>query len=382
VSDAAQFSAEDRRYMRAAMREADRARGHTRPNPAVGALLVRGGKVLARGRTQAAGGRHAEIDALARARDARGATLYTTLEPCCHTGRTGPCTAAIRQAGVARVVVGCRDLNPQVSGKGIARLRRIGIRVDVGCLEAECFAQNRAFFRWIREGRPWVTLKVAATLDGFIAPRPPRPRGIHWITGPAARSAAHELRAAHDAVLVGAGTVLADDPRLTVRNGSAGPQPLRVVLDGQLRTPVSAKLLKQEGPRPLLVGSARPRDGGQARRHKALLRAGADVLLLPSGRDGAVAVPALLAALAEREVQSLLVEGGSRVLGAFIAARAADAVAWFLAPRLAGAGVPVVEGPGLDWGAPLALAPPTVKAVGHDLLVTADVIPDSRRPRG
>src|SRR5262245_17461438 len=183
------FSAEDLRMMRSALELAEKGRGATRPNPVVGAVLVRGGRVLARGFHRRAGGPHAEIEALARVNfRAPGATLYVTLEPCCHRGRTGPCTEPIIRAGIARVVVGCRDVNPLVSGRGIARLRRAGIDVAIGCREDECFAQNRAFFVWIRERRPRVTLKIAATLDGFIAEGRPRGR-IQWITGPAARRA-------------------------------------------------------------------------------------------------------------------------------------------------------------------------------------------------
>jgi diaminohydroxyphosphoribosylaminopyrimidine deaminase/5-amino-6-(5-phosphoribosylamino)uracil reductase len=390
VSDGDQaptFSDADRRHMRAALALAERGRGTTRPNPVVGALVVKDGKVLARGYHQRAGGAHAEVAALRRLGPrARGTTLYVTLEPCCHTGRTGPCTAEVISAGVSRVVVGCRDVNPRVNGRGITRLRRAGIQVEVGCLEAESQAQNRAFFRWIRDRRPFITLKVASTLDGFIGQRalaPVEGRGpAEWITGLPARTVAHELRAQHDAVLVGAGTVLADDPQLTVRLGDASAQPLRVVLDGRLRTPPSARLLSADpGAPPLVIGTERPGDRSQTRRARRLTAAGADVLLLPAGRDGTVALAKVLEALADRGVQSLLVEGGSRVLGAFIASRAADAVAWFVAPRLAGRGVPVVEGPGLDWGSPLVLTPPTVRLVGQDLLVTADVVTNGRSGR-
>ena len=208
-----------------ALRLAERARGQTHPNPVVGAVVVEGGKIVARGWHRQAGGPHAEILALdALGRRAPRATLYVTLEPCCHTGRTGPCTERVLAAGIKRVVVGCLDENPLVAGKGIRRLRRAGVQVDVGCLQRECRSANRGFFRWIQEGRPQVTLKAAATLDGFIAPRQTNGTAnghirsrIHWITGPAARLAAHRLRAGHDAILVGVGTVIADDPQLTVR---------------------------------------------------------------------------------------------------------------------------------------------------------------------
>ncbi|HEX4406631.1 MAG TPA: bifunctional diaminohydroxyphosphoribosylaminopyrimidine deaminase/5-amino-6-(5-phosphoribosylamino)uracil reductase RibD, partial [Polyangia bacterium] len=240
------FSAADDRFMRRALVLAARGRGATRPNPMVGAVVARGGRILAEGFHRRVGGPHAEVNALARLSPgaARGATLYVNLEPCCHTGRTGPCTEAILAAGIARVVVGMRDPNPLVDGRGVARLRRAGVRVDLGCLEAESRALNRAFAIWVRERRPLVTLKAAASLDGFIADgRPRKRRAPAWITGPEARLVAHELRAAHDAVLVGSGTVLADDPHLTVRLPGAKEAPTRVVLDGRLRTPPKAKVL-------------------------------------------------------------------------------------------------------------------------------------------
>jgi diaminohydroxyphosphoribosylaminopyrimidine deaminase/5-amino-6-(5-phosphoribosylamino)uracil reductase len=380
------FSEQDRRFMRMALRLAERGRGTTRPNPMVGAVLVSGGRVVATGYHQRAGGPHAETVALqAVSGRAPGATLYVTLEPCCHTGRTGPCTQSVLAAGLARVVVGCIDENPQVAGKGVARLRRGGLRVDVGCLEAECHALNRAFFVWIARQRPLVTLKAAATLDGFIAPPGTtresglRPDAIHWITGQEARAEAHALRADHDAILVGAGTVLADDPRLTAR---PGPPILRVVLDGRLRTPPEARLFSErKGPPPLVVGGlpARLAPAERARhqrRQRALVRAGAEVLLLPARRDHQVPLPRVLKALARRGVQSLLVEGGSQVLSAFIGARLVDRVAFFFAPRLQGAGVPLSGGErGLPWAEPLRLGPVKVRRLAGDILLSADVLP-------
>lgn len=383
MSDA--FDAEDQRFMRMALALAERGRGQTHPNPVVGAVVVKDGRVLARGYHHRAGGPHAEIEALAKLDfQAQDATLYVTLEPCSHTGRTGPCAPRLLEAKLRRVVVGCRDLNPRVSGRGIALLRRGGVTVDVGCLEAECHGQNRAFFRWISEDRPWVTLKIAATLDGFIAPTT-APRGkVNWITSPAARAVSHELRVAHDAILVGAGTVLADDPQLTARGvpGASADRPLRVILDGRLRTPPTARILKTGGTPPLIVGAhGRREDPALGARIRRLERAGAEVLLLPAGADRHLPLPAVLRALAEREVQSLLVEGGSHVLGAFIRARLVDSVAWFLAPRLAGAGVGIVQGGGLDWRFPIVLGPPTTRVVGGDVLVTADAIVQRRRGR-
>jgi diaminohydroxyphosphoribosylaminopyrimidine deaminase/5-amino-6-(5-phosphoribosylamino)uracil reductase len=379
---APRFDDEDRRYMRLAMTLAERARGSTRPNPVVGAVVVRGGRVLARGYHHRAGEDHAEIDALRKLdMKAPGATLYVTLEPCTHLGRTGPCAPQVLKAGIRRVVVGCRDCNPLVAGRGIALLRRAGVQVDVGCLETECQAQIRDFLVWIAERRPRVTLKVAATLDGFIAPAVPNGK-VNWITSPAARQVAHELRATHDAILVGVGTVLADDPQLTVRGvpGAPSDRPLRVVLDGRLRTPPGAKILRTGGVPPLVIGAhGRRADPALGARIRRLERAGAEVLLLPAGRDGHIHLPRVMRALAERGVQSLLVEGGSHVLGAFITARLVDRVTWFLAPRLAGSGVSIVQGGGLDWRFPVALGPPTTRIVGSDLMVTAEAVGRPRR---
>ena len=348
------FSAADERFMRRALALAEKGRGTTRPNPVVGAVVVRDGRIIGEGFHKRAGEPHAEINAL-NALDggpgaAHGATLYVTLEPCCHVGRTGPCTAAVVESKLARVVVGCGDPNPLVDGGGIARLRRAGVQVDVGCLEHECHEAIRAYAVWISEQRPLVTLKAAATLDGVIADGSRRKaRKPVWITGEPARQAAHELRATHDAVLVGAGTVRADDPRLTVRVAGkkrrAAEQPLRVVLAGRRALPRRSHVLDAAAPSLVL----RPGSG-------------------PGGLRRA------LATLARNGVQSLLVEGGAKIHGAFIAAGLVDRVALFVAPRLAGGGVPVAAGAGLSLENALRLGPLTVRTVGEDLLITGDVL--------
>jgi diaminohydroxyphosphoribosylaminopyrimidine deaminase/5-amino-6-(5-phosphoribosylamino)uracil reductase len=375
------ITASDEQFMRQALAMAERGRGHTHPNPIVGAVIVRGGRVLATGYHHRAGQPHAEIDAFSqKGLKPKGATLYVTLEPCNHQGRTGPCTEAIIAAGIRRVVVGCCDENPLVSGRGILRLRRAGIRVDVGCLKEACHAQNKAFFRWIRNKRPWVTLKVAATLDGFISalPAPSDPR-LRFVTGPKARAFSHHLRSQHNAILVGAGTVLADNPRLTVRAAEGSPSGLlRVVLDGNLRTPPNARLLRLYGNSPALIIGAKAGKGREAvarlRREKALRRAGAEVLLLPADRAGRIPIRLVLRALAKRGIQSLLVEGGGHIHAAFISERMVDSVAFFFAPRLVGSGCRIVEGPGLDWRAPLRLGPLSASTIGQDVLLQADVI--------
>jgi diaminohydroxyphosphoribosylaminopyrimidine deaminase / 5-amino-6-(5-phosphoribosylamino)uracil reductase len=377
VEDRLKEKLRDRRWMRQALVLARRGRGSTRPNPMVGAVVVRAGRVLGQGFHLRAGDPHAEANALAGlGKRAVGATVYVTLEPCCHTGRTPPCTAALIEAGVARVVIGVRDPNPLVDGRGIARLRRAGVRVDVGCLEDECRDLNRPFFLWIRERRPFVTLKVAATLDGFIADRKSRasPAPV-WITGAAARATAHALRAEHDAVLVGAGTVRADDPRLTVRLARRGRRgvrrssPLRVILDGALRVPVGARVLSpMGGARTLVLGAA----GASPSRARALEAAGAEVQLLPA-RNGRIEVGNILRALAKRDIQSVLVEGGADVHGTFIAARLVDRAAFFYAPGLTGGGVPIASGPGLSVAKALRLGTMVVRKLGKDLLVCADI---------
>lgn len=364
--------------MARALALARRGRGTTRPNPMVGAVVVRGGRVVGEGFHRRAGTPHAEIHALAGlGKRAVGATIYVTLEPCCHTGRTAPCTTALINADVARVVVGVRDPNPLVNGRGVAVLRRAGIRVDVGCLQDQAQALNLPFFTWVKERRPLVTLKAAATLDGFIAPAKAGKGGAPiWITGAAARAEAHVLRDSHDAILVGAGTVLADNPRLTVRlsgprRAAAAARPfLRVVLDGRLRTPATAAILPPAGgARTLVVGAS----GAPAARVAALRRAGAAVVLLPA-RKGRVPVARLLATLAAREVQSLLVEGGGEVHAGFIAAGAVDRVAFFVAPRLLGGGVPVTGAARTRTAAGgLTLGPLSVRRVGQDLVIRADV---------
>ncbi len=342
----------------------------TSPNPMVGALLVRDGEVVGEGFHQHAGGPHAEVVALESAGGrARGASLWVSLEPCCLSGRTGPCTERILAAGVAEVHVATLDPNPRVQGRGVDQLRRAGLEVVVGERAEEAEALIAEFGHWVTTGLPWVTLKFAMTLDGKVASREGRSR---WITSETARARAHRLRSQHDAILVGAGTLLADDPQLNLRWGlEERPQPLRVVADSGLRTPSSARLL-QPGGGAVVVATCDPPEPARAR---ALERAGAEVLALPPG-PGGVSLTALLRDLGRRAVTSLLVEGGPTLLGSFMEQRLGQRLVAFVAPLVLGGSMAPgpfagqgAAGPDQGWRARRLRAEP----VGPDLLLVAEV---------
>ncbi len=300
------------------------------PNPMVGAVVVADGRVVGAGHHQRAGGPHAEERALAAAGErARGATLHVTLEPCAHTGRTGPCVARILAAGIARVEVATLDPNPLVDGRGVQALRAAGVAVAVGAHAEEARELIRPFAVWVTTGLPLVTWKVAMTLDGKLATAAGESR---WISGPESRRRAHRLRHEHDAVLVGSGTVLADDPELTTRLDVADPrQPLRVVVDGRLRTPPGARVLRR-AEHPTLVVT---RPGAPAARRAALEAAGAELVEV-SAPDGRCDLRELAGRLGERGCTSLLVEGGSAVLGSCLTQGLVDRVVVFVAPILVG----------------------------------------------
>ncbi len=369
ASPAALDPAASELFMRLALREAAKGLGRTSPNPAVGAILVRAGRVVARGHHARAGGPHAEVVAIrAAGLRARGADLYTTLEPCDHYGKTPPCSMAVLEAGVRRVLVGSADPNPIVNGKGIARLRAAGVEVVEEVLREECDALNAHWFKYIRERRPYVTLKAAITLDGRIATRTGDSR---WVSGEAARRWVHRLRDRVDAVLVGAGTARADDPRLTTRlPGGRGRDPIRVVLDTDLTLPARLALMNPRSPAPTVVAHASTR----TRR----VRAGVELLRCRRGKGG-VDLRDLLEKLAARGVTHLLVEGGARVHARFLEDGLVDRVALFVAPKLLGAdGVPLLasRGPARMADA-LRLDEVQVEKVGEDLLVLGRPV---RRP--
>jgi len=357
--------------MQRALALAAMGRGCTSPNPMVGAVVAKGEKVVGQGFHRKAGEPHAEIMALRQAGGAaRGATLYTNLEPCCHTGRTPPCVEEIVAAGVERVVSSTRDPDPRVNGGGFRKLRRSGVVVATGVMKSEATHLNRAFTKFVQEGFPFVTLKGAASLDGRIATRTGDSK---WITSVEAREHARLLRREHDAVLVGIGTVLADDPRLTARPAYRRPTALyRVVLDGSLRFPSAAKLLAtlDEGPVVIFAGP----DASPARARR-LEERGAAVERLPA-RAGRLDLRRLLRRLADRGVTRVLVEGGGEVLSSFLEQRLADRLVLYIAPRIIGGrearALVGGAGPARLRGA-AALSQPISYRVGADLVVEGDL---------
>lgn len=370
-SPATQFTDLDRRWMARALALAREGLYSAAPNPRVGCVIARGEQLLGEGFHARTGGPHAEVEALAAAGDAaRGATAYLGLEPCSHHGRTPPCTDALIAAGVGRVVAAIEDPNPRVAGQGFARLREAGIEVAAGLMAEEAGALNVGFIRRMAQGRPRVTVKLAASLDGRTAMASGESQ---WITGAAAREDVQRLRGESCAVLTGVGTVLADDPRMDLRLDDAltrGRQPLRVVLDSELRTPAQARILAPPG-RALVCTLASQPGGAGAR--PALEAAGAEVEALPAG-SGGLDLRGLLERLAARECNEVLVEAGPILAGAVVAAGLADRLVIYLAPALMG---PDARGmfalPGLTrMSERLQWRFSEVRSVGEDLRITAE----------
>ncbi len=329
--------------MRMALALAERGAGYTSPNPMVGAVVVNDGRVVGKGYHQFVGGAHAEVNAIADAGGkAAGATLYVTLEPCNHTGRTPPCTEKILAAGLRRVVVAMADPNPKVTGGGNARLSASGVSVTCGVLEAAARRLNESFVKFIRTQRPFVVLKCAATLDGRLATASGDSK---WITGPASRRYVHQLRHRLDAIMVGIGTVLQDDPRLTARlDDGPGKNPHRIILDTRLRIPETANVLRGPNDSDTIIVTG-PR--ASAEKTARLTQAGATVWRMPLA-GGRVDLHALMKRLGEHGVASLLVEGGAGVLASALTGGILDKALFFYAPKILGGddGIPVCRGKG------------------------------------
>jgi diaminohydroxyphosphoribosylaminopyrimidine deaminase/5-amino-6-(5-phosphoribosylamino)uracil reductase len=360
---------DDEAYLERALGLAERGRGLTSPNPLVGAVVVAEGRILGQGFHEGPGRPHAEIVAMEEAGDgARGATLYTTLEPCDHFGRTPPCTRAIARAGVARVVSAMGDPNPVVDGRGFAALEAAGIEVRTGVLAHHAMRLNEAYVKHVRTGLPFVTWKMAASLDGKVASRDGTSR---WITGEAARADVHRLRAAADAILVGAGTALVDDPSLTVRDpGYRGRPPLRVLVDARGRVPETGDLFDAAAPTMVATTSLAPRERKETWRAR-----GAEVVEYEP-ESGGVPLPQLLSDLGKRDMQGVLLEGGPTLAWSMVEDRAVDKVVVYLAPKLIGG----QDAPGVLGGrgfSPIAqamqLSVVSFDRVGDDLRVEAHV---------
>jgi diaminohydroxyphosphoribosylaminopyrimidine deaminase/5-amino-6-(5-phosphoribosylamino)uracil reductase len=354
-------------FMRIALKQAEKGLGRTSPNPAVGAVITQGGRVVARGFHAKAGAPHAEVLAIRAAGPrARGGDLYTTLEPCNHQGRTPPCTDAILEAGIRRVICASHDPNPLVDGKGIARLRRAGVQVITGILEEQADSLNRPFLKAMRTGLPWVTLKAAVTLDGKIATATGDSR---WVTGEDARAMVHRLRDRVDAILVGANTVVRDDPRLTTRlPRGKGKNPVRIVVDSRLRLSPDRAVFREIEARTIVATTA-PLSSPKARR---LASRGIELWPAPK-RGGQVDLRAVMRRAAREGLQHVLVEGGAQVFASALRERLADELWLFLAPKILGDG-------GLSWAGhlgiremrqALAVGHLSVEHVGEDLLVRA-----------
>ena len=365
---------QDEDFMREALLLAANARGRTSPNPLVGAVIVREGRIVGAGWHRKAGTPHAEVHALAMAGDlAHGATAYVTLEPCSHHGRTGPCAEALVKAGVKRVVTAMLDPNPLVAGRGKAMLEAAGVEVMVGVLAEEARRLNEAYLKWVIEKLPFVTLKTAMTLDGKIATAAGKSQ---WITGETARQRVHEMRDVADAIVVGIGTVLADDPSLTTRLADGtGKNPVRVIVDSRARTPLAAKVVQDGAAKTLIaVTCAAPEE-----RCAALEAAGVEIVR--AGEGERVDLAALMRLLAAREYTSVFVEGGGMLNFSLLAAGLVDKIHVFIAPKIVGGkeALTPVEGVGFsELSDAAALTGLVTEQVGADILLTGYVAKGAR----
>ncbi len=358
-------SDDDIKYMQLAVDQAKRGQGRTSPNPCVGAVIVRDGVVAGHGYHRRAGTPHAEINAITDAGEScAGATIYVTLEPCNHTGRTPPCSRAVLAAGLKRVVIGMADPNP-VAGGGADFLRAQGLDVILGVLEDECTRLNYPFLKYSSTGLPWVAMKAGMSLDGMISRR----RGHGGaITGPESKQRVHELRDRMDAILIGIGTALIDDPSLTTRLPDGGRDPLRVILDNRLQLSPEAAMLQQESRAATWIICGLLASG---ERQEQLERAGAVIHRIETDPEGRLELPQVLQLMGRSDITSVLVEGGATIHGSFLRANLVDQVFLFTAPYFVGdKGTPLVDGYSVaEQGTPVTLTEISTEQLGHDLLV-------------
>ena len=357
----------DAKFMRQALREARKGLGRTSPNPAVGAVIVRRGEIAARGYHRRAGLPHAEVEALNRlGKTSSEDCLYVTLEPCNHLGRTPPCTHAILKSGIKRVVIGMKDPNPMVAGGGCEFLKEHGIEVVANVLEIECRRLNEDFLKFVASGRPFVIAKSALTMDGWIAASSGHSQ---WITNDKSRQFVHRLRDRVDAVMVGIGTVLADDPSLTARlTRGKGRDPLRIIIDTHLRTPANSKVINHDSPSDTLIITGEDAGLGDQKRFRAK---GVSTLVCPT-KAGKIDLAALMSKLGEMSITSLLVEGGASITGSMLRERLIDKFYIFKAPKLLGGddGIPMATGPGAkEMDECMILKNIKVRRFGDDILI-------------
>lgn len=361
---------DDEKYMRQAIALALKGTGRVNPNPLVGAVVVKDGRIIGEGYHLQYGCPHAERNALAACTEsAAGATIYVTLEPCCHHGKNPPCTEALIQAGISRVVVGSADPNPLVAGKGIAQLKAAGIQVEEGFLQAECDAINFIFFHYITTNKPYLALKYAMTADGKIACHTGASR---WITGEVARHHVHQLRNKYAAIMVGTGTVLADDPELTCRIEN-GNNPVRIVCDTQLRTPLSAKLVVTAKEVPTIIATCCQEES----RYKPYQEAGCQVWVVPA-KNGGVDLQALVHRLGQEKIDSVLVEGGGQLNWSLLQAGLVQRVYTYIAPKIFGgaAAKSPVGGIGVDNPQQaFQMRVVATQQLGEDFLLEQEVLP-------
>ena len=366
-------STDHEKLMDLALRLAKRGQGKVEPNPLVGAVVVSRGQVIGQGYHQRFGGPHAEINALDDCKESvAGASMYVTLEPCCHQGKTPACTKALIQAGLAEVIVATKDPSAKVCGKGIEQLIHAGVKVTVGPSGPKARRLNAGFFKLHRRGRPFVLLKWAQSLDGKIATHPGQDR---WISNEKSRRFVHQLRRNCQAILVGIGTVLADDPLLTARPGLRGRASLRIVVDSKLRLPVESQLVRTANQSPLLIATTKQALNNHKSSAKILKDAGAELCAVNSG-PGLVDVPRLLDILGDRQVSNLLVEGGSEILGEFISQGLADEVCTFVCPKLIGPGPvtePLAKTKPIGPNDALSLENVSIRRFDNDVLIRGDL---------
>lgn len=357
----------DEQYMMQALSIAQHAIGRTSPNPMVGAVIVRDGRVVGQGWHRQAGTPHAEINALEQAGDlAQGATMYVTLEPCSHYGRTGPCADAVIAAGIKKVVVAMNDPNPLVAGRGIKKLREVGIEVVEGVLAAEAATLNEIFIKWISTQMPFVILKSAMSIDGKIAAHTGHSQ---WITGMRSRERVQELRDCYDAILVGIGTVLADNPSLTTRLPYKGKNPIRIIIDSMARTPLDAHVVTDDLASTIIVTTHEaPQD-----RINELSACGVEVLVT-KGKQGSVDLRQVFKALTLRGITSILIEGGASINASVLEENLVDKIYWFIAPKIIGgqAALGPVGGQGVtDVNHAYLLEDMNIETIGQDILISA-----------